>query len=144
MSSDNEVKWGLEGKLSEANANEKYLYSRVMELETRNQKLEKKVKKLKKRKKELKEEVAKLRGTTSVQHIANDHDASTSDVEIVEEPNLGSGQSNLDEEQAVISAGVSKSRYFARSIAIKYSNFSRLYKKKGPFYKKFRCDKFCN
>ena len=33
-------------------------------------------------------------------------------------------------------AGVSKSRYFARSIAIKYSNFSRFYKKKGPFYKK--------
>ena len=32
--------------------------------------------------------------------------------------------------------GVSKSRYFARSIAIKYSNFSRFYKKKGPFYKK--------
>ena len=27
-------------------------------------------------------------------------------------------------------AGVSKSRYFARSIAIKYSNFSRFYKKK--------------
>ena len=41
-------------------------------------------------------------------------------------------------------AGVSKSRYFARSIAIKYSNFSRFYKKKGPFYKKFRCDKFGN
>ena len=34
------------------------------------------------------------------------------------------------------STGVSKSRYFARSIAIKYSNFSRFYKKKGPFYKK--------
>ena len=33
-------------------------------------------------------------------------------------------------------SGVSKSRYFARSIAIKYSNFSRFYKKKGPFYKK--------
>ena len=32
--------------------------------------------------------------------------------------------------------GVSKSRYFARSMAIKYSNFSRFYKKKGPFYKK--------
>ena len=59
------------------------------------------MKKLKKRKKKLKEEVAKLRGTTSVQHIANDHDASTSDVEIVEEPNLSSGQSNLEEEQAV-------------------------------------------
>ena len=102
MSSDDEVKWGLKGKLSEANANEKYLYSRVMELETRNQKLEKKVKKLKKRKKELKEEVAKLRGTTSVQHIADDHDASTSDVEIVEELIFGSGQSNLDEEQVVI------------------------------------------
>ena len=101
MSSDNEVKWGLEGKLSEANANEKYLYSRVTELETRNQKLEKKVKKLKKRKKELKEKVAKLRGTTSVQHIADDHDANTSDVEVVEEPNLSSGQSNLDEERAV-------------------------------------------
>ena len=38
-------------KLSEANANEKYLYGRVMELEKRSQKLEKKVKKLKKKKK---------------------------------------------------------------------------------------------
>ena len=51
MSSDNEVKWEFEGKLSEANANEKYLYNRVMELEKRNQKLEKKVKKLKNKKK---------------------------------------------------------------------------------------------
>merc|ERR1719297_250010 len=40
--------------------------------------------------------------------------------------------------------GVSKSRYFVISISIKYSNFSRFYKKKGPFYQKFRCDKFCN
>ena len=95
MSSDNEVKWGLEGKLSEANANEKYLYSRVVELETRNQKLEKKVKKLKKKKKELKEEVATLRGTTPVQHIADDHDASTSDVELLEEPNFGSNHQIL-------------------------------------------------
>jgi len=45
-----------------ANANEKYLYSRVTELEKRNQKLEKKVKKLKRKKKELKQEVVKLRG----------------------------------------------------------------------------------
>ena len=56
-----EVKKEIEGKLSEANANEKYLYNRVMELEKRNQKLEKKVKKLKIKKKELKQEVAKLR-----------------------------------------------------------------------------------
>ena len=54
-----------------------------------------------KKKKELKEEVATLRGTTPVQHIADDHDASTSDVEVIEEPNLSSGQSNLDGEQAV-------------------------------------------
>ena len=101
MCSDNEIKREPERKLSEANANEKYLYNRVMELEKRNQKLEKKVKKLKKKKKELKEEVAKLRGMTSVQPIADDRDASTSDVEVVEEPNLSSGQSNLDEEQAV-------------------------------------------
>ena len=40
--------------------------------------------------------------------------------------------------------GVSKSRYFGISIPIKYSNFSRFYKKMGPFYKKFRCDKFGN
>ena len=40
--------------------------------------------------------------------------------------------------------GVSKSRYFHISILIKYSNFSRFYKKMGPFYKKFRCDKFGN
>ena len=57
-----EVKKETEAKLSEANANEKYLYSRVTELEKRNQKLEKKVKKLKRKKKELKQEVAKLRG----------------------------------------------------------------------------------
>ena len=101
MSSANEVKRELEGKLSEASANEKYLYSRVLELEKRNKKLEKKVKKLKKRKKELKVDVAKLRGAVLVQHIANDEDASTSDVEIVEELNFGSRQSNLDEEQAV-------------------------------------------
>ena len=41
-------------------------------------------------------------------------------------------------------SGVSKSRYFVISISIKYSNFSRFYKKMGPFYKKFRCDKFGN
>ena len=43
MSSSVEVKEEIVGKLSEANANEKYLYSRVMELEKRNQRLEKKV-----------------------------------------------------------------------------------------------------
>ena len=32
-------------------------------------------------------------------------------------------------------SGVSKSRYFARSIAIKYSNFSRFYKKRVHFIK---------
>jgi len=101
MSSTKEVKRESEGKLSEASANEKYLYSRVLELEKRNQKLEKKVKKLKKKKKELKEEVAKLRGTIPVQHVANDHDTSTSDVEIVEKLNFGSRQSNVVEEQAV-------------------------------------------
>ena len=61
MSSSLEVKKEIVGKLSEANANEKYLYSRVMELEKRNQKLEKKVNKLKRKKKELKQEVLKLR-----------------------------------------------------------------------------------
>ena len=44
----------------------------------------------------------------------------------------------------VMHTGVSKSRYFGISIPIKYSNFSRFYKKMGPFYKKFRCDKFGN
>ena len=62
MVSSIEVKKEIEGRLSEANANEKYLYSRVMELEKRNQKLEKRVSKLKRKKKELKQEVAKLRG----------------------------------------------------------------------------------
>ena len=57
-----EVKKEIEAKLSEAIANEKYLYSKVTELEKRNQKLEKKVKKLKRKKRELKQEVAKLRG----------------------------------------------------------------------------------
>ena len=32
--------------------------------------------------------------------------------------------------------GVSKSRYIGISIPVKYSNFSRFYKKLGPFYKK--------
>ena len=41
-------------------------------------------------------------------------------------------------------AGVSKSRYICISIPIKYSNFSRFYKKLGPFYKKLWCDKFGN
>ena len=58
MSSSIEVKKEIEGKLSEANANEKYLYSRVMGLEKKNKKLEKK---LKRKKKELKQEVSKLR-----------------------------------------------------------------------------------
>ena len=93
MSSTNEVEREYEGELSEATANEKFLYSRVLELEKRNQKLEKKVKKLKKKKKELKEEVAKLRGAVPVQYGTDDHDASTSDVEVVEEPNIGSSQS---------------------------------------------------
>ena len=101
MSSTFEVKREYEGKLSEASANEKFLYSRVVELETRNQKLEKKVKKLKKKKKELEEEVAKSRGVVPIQHIANDHDATTSDVEFVEELNFGPRQSNLDVEQTV-------------------------------------------
>ena len=61
MSSSIEVKKEIEGKLSEANANEKYLYSRVMELEKKNKKLEKKVNKLKRKKKELKQGVSKLR-----------------------------------------------------------------------------------
>ena len=34
--------------------------------------------------------------------------------------------------------GVSKSRYFGISIPIKYSNFSRFYKKMSPFYKKIQ------
>ena len=101
MSSAKEVKRKSEGKLSEASSKEKYLYKRVLELEKRNQKLEKKVKKLEKKKKELKEEVAKLRGAVPVQHIADDHDASTPDDEIVEELNFSSRQSKLDEEQAV-------------------------------------------
>ena len=67
MASSIEVKKEVEGRLSEANANEKYLYSRVTELEKRNQKLEKKVKKLKMKKKELKQEVAKLRGKIQAQ-----------------------------------------------------------------------------
>ena len=62
MLSSIEVKKEAKAKLLEANANEKYLYSKVTELEKRNQKLEQKVKKLKRKKKELKQEVAKLRG----------------------------------------------------------------------------------
>ena len=58
------------------------------------------MKKLKKKKKELKEEVAKLRGTIPVRYVTDEHDASTSDVEVVEEPNIGSSQSNPAEEEA--------------------------------------------
>ena len=72
MASSIEVKKEIEGKLSEANANEKYLYSRVTELEKRNQKLEKKVNKLKRKKKELKQEVAKLRGKLQSQGLEGD------------------------------------------------------------------------
>ena len=50
MSSYIEVKKEIKGKLSEANANENYFYSRVTEPEKKNQKLEKKVKKLKRKK----------------------------------------------------------------------------------------------
>ena len=67
MTSSAEIKKEIEERLSEANANEKYLYSRVTDLERRNQRLEKKVAKLKRRKKELKQEVAKLRGKTQSQ-----------------------------------------------------------------------------
>jgi len=101
MSSANEMKREFEGKLCEATANEKYLHNRVMDLEKRNQKLERRLKKLKKRKKELKEEVVQLKRTTAVQHTADDHGASTSDVEVVEESNLVPSSSNLDEELAV-------------------------------------------
>ena len=68
MSSTNEVEREYEGELSEATANEKFLYSRVLELEKRNQKFKKKVKKLKKKKKELKEQVLKLRGAFPIYH----------------------------------------------------------------------------
>ena len=62
MTTPTEVKKEIEGRLAEANANEKYLYSKVTELEKRNQKLEKRVEKLKRKKKDLKQEVARLRG----------------------------------------------------------------------------------
>ena len=66
-------------------------------------------------------------------------------VEAVSQSKLAEERISDDlDDRFALRAGVSKSRYFARSIAIKYSNFSRFYKKKGPFYKKFRCDKFCN
>ena len=74
MPSSIEVKKEIEVKLLEANANEKYLYSKVTELEKRNQKLEKKVKKLKRKKRELKQEVAKLRGKIQSQGLEGDED----------------------------------------------------------------------
>ena len=46
MSSTIEVKGESEAKLSEASANEKFLYSRVLELEKQNQKLEKRSEKV--------------------------------------------------------------------------------------------------
>ena len=55
------MKKEIETKLLEANANEKYLYNRVTELEKKNQKLEKKVKKSKRNKKDLKQKVVNLR-----------------------------------------------------------------------------------
>ena len=80
MASSLEVKKEIEGKLSEANANEKYLYSRVMKLEKRNQRLEKKMNKLKRKKKELKKEVLKLRakiqsqGSEEVDEMTGQHE----------------------------------------------------------------------
>ena len=74
MPSSIEVKKEIEAKLLEANANEKYLYSKVTELEKRNQKLEKKVKKLKRKKRELKQEVAKLRGKIQSQGSEGDEE----------------------------------------------------------------------
>ena len=74
MLSSIEVKKEIETKLLEANATEKYLYSRVTELEKRNQKLEKKVKKLKRKKRELKQEVAKLRGKIQSQGSEGDEE----------------------------------------------------------------------
>ena len=41
-------------------------------------------------------------------------------------------------------AGVSILPYLGISIPRKTPNFSRFYKKLGPFYKKLRCDKFGN
>ena len=50
-----------------------------------------------------------------------------------------------DKTPTAFKLGVSIDRYISISILIKYSNFSRFYKKKlGPFYKKLRCDKFVN
>merc|ERR1719341_570688 len=97
MASSIEVKKEIEGKLSEANANEKYLYSRVMELEKRNQKLEKKVKKLKRKKKELKQEVSKLRekiqaqGSEEADEVTGQDAPAEGEVEVVEEEELSNG-----------------------------------------------------
>ena len=79
MPSSIEVKKEIEVKHLEANSNEKYLYSKVTELEKRNQKLEKKVKKLKRKKRELKQEVAKLRGKIQSQGSEGDEELSGQD-----------------------------------------------------------------
>merc|ERR1712126_683359 len=62
--------------------------------------------KLKKKNKELKEEVIKSRRKTVVQHLADEHDASTSDVEIIEEPNFGSFPPSYGEEEQAVNDDV--------------------------------------
>ena len=62
------------------------------------------------------------------------------------ESGFSPGQDSLDLTRRDIDmgSGVYKSRYIGISIPIKYSNFSRFYKKLSRFYKKLRCDKFGN
>ena len=81
------------------------MYSRVTDLERRNQRLEKKVAKLKRRKKELKQEVAKLRGKALFERSGEAEELTgqdEGDVEVVEmeEENLcsASRRSNIEDE----------------------------------------------
>ena len=65
---------------------------------------------------------------------------------LVDEEALGDVEEEADKQfqvgngpaQAYPGAGVSKSRYISISILMRYSNFSRFYKKLGPFYTKIQ------
>ena len=51
---------------------------------------------------------------------------------------------DIDAKMEALRQGSQKVVILVFSLPIKYSHFSKFYKKMDPFYKKFRCDKFCN
>ena len=89
-------------------------------------------------------QVVSFYGYTMVNDLIGQDKKITNDIKLLLKPASFDQEKTHKNKEMIRTPGVSKSRYFDISISIKYSNFSRFYKKKGPFYKKFRCDKFCN